>query len=149
MAKTKLDKDLVRELADLLEETGLSEIEIEQGTLRIRVARPAAGSPAIPPQPIPVAAVLPPTAPASAGGGDVPAGAVVSPMVGTAYRASEPGAAPFIEIGTQVTKGQTCMIVEAMKTMNPIAAPKAGTVTAVLVDDSQPVEYGEPLFVIE
>lgn len=145
MAKAKIDKELIRELAELLDETGLSEIEIEQGTLRIRVARTAgAGTFMAPPapQPTPAPAPTPATAPENAG-------AVPSPMVGTTYLAPEPGASRFIEIGAQVSAGQTCMIIEAMKTMNPITAPKSGKVTAILVEDGQPVEYGEPLFVIE
>ena len=150
MAKTKIDKELIRELAELLDETGLSEIEIEQGTLRIRVARTAGAStftapPA--PQPAPEPALAP--APVTAAPAALNAGAVPSPMVGTAYLAPEPGASPFIEIGSQVSAGQTCMIIEAMKTMNPITAPKSGKVTAILVEDGQPVEYGEPLLVIE
>ncbi len=145
MAKAKIDKELIRELAELLDETGLSEIEIEQGTLRIRIARTAgAGTFVAPPAPQPVPAPAPTPAAASEN-----AGAVPSPMVGTAYLAPEPGASRFIEIGAQVSAGQTCMIIEAMKTMNPITAPKSGKVTAILVEDGQPVEYGEPLFIIE
>lgn len=145
MAKTKIDKELIRELADLLDETGLSEIEIEQGTLRVRVARGGVAVSAAP-APAPVQAALPTGAsPASA----APAGSVASPMVGTVFRAPEPGAKTFIEVGSKVTAGQTCMIVEAMKTMNPITAPKAGVISAILVEDNQPVEFGEPLFVID
>lgn len=145
MAKTKIDKEMIRDLADLLNETGLNEIEIEQGTLRVRVVRNGGGGGV-------VAAPAPQPAPAPAPVAEEPkkaAGAVPSPMVGTAYLAPEPGASRFIEIGAQVSAGQTCMIIEAMKTMNPITAPKAGKVTAILIDDGQPVEYGEPLFVIE
>lgn len=150
MAKPKIDKELIRELAGLLDETGLTEIEIEQGTLRVRVARGATTPAAAAPGPAPQPAVAPASpAAASASSGEVPAGAVTSPIVGTAYRAPEPGQAPFIEVGATVSAGQTCLIVEAMKTMNPIAAPKAGKVTAILVEDGQPVEFGEPLFVIE
>lgn len=154
MAKSDrdIDQTLIRELAALLSETDLSEIEIEQQGLRVRVARTvsvvAGAAPAI-------AAALPaasagqaPSAGASAETGLKP-GTVTSPMVGTAYRAPEPGAAPFIEVGASVREGQTLVIVEAMKTMNQIPAPKAGTVTAILVEDGQPVEYGEPLVVIE
>jgi acetyl-CoA carboxylase biotin carboxyl carrier protein len=149
---TKSEQDLIRELADLLTETGLNEIEIEREDLRVRVAR---GSVA----PTPAAAV--PTAPAGPVQGEgavgTPAaaepaahpGTVISPMVGTAYRAPEPGAPPFVEIGSEVREGQTVMIVEAMKTMNHIPTPRAGTVTAILVEDGQPVEFGEPLVVVD
>jgi acetyl-CoA carboxylase biotin carboxyl carrier protein len=140
------DKDLIRELADLLGETGLSEIEIEHEGKRIRVARTVTVS-------APLAADAPRTTrePAERGGKDDHhhPGTVHSPMVGTAYRSPEPGAPPFIEVGTRVTAGQTILIIEAMKTMNHIPAPHAGTVLAVLVDDGQPVEYAEPLAVIE
>ncbi len=146
MAKIKIDenhKDLIRELADLLDETGLSEIELEHGSLRVRVARAVKSA-------TPAAGVAAPPEKTSHGASDdgVP-GAVTSPMVGTVFHAPEPGAAPFIEVGARVSQGQTCMIVEAMKTMNPIAAPRAGTITAILVEDAQPVEFGEPLFAIE
>jgi acetyl-CoA carboxylase biotin carboxyl carrier protein len=141
------DKDLIRELAELLNETGLTEIEIEHEGRRVRVARAvtvsAAAHTADPSRP-----------PLDLGVGGVPEeihhpGTVNSPMVGTAYRSPEPGAPPFIEIGSRVTAGQTILIIEAMKTMNHIPAPHAGTVLAVLVDDGQPVEYAEPLAVIE
>jgi|SRR5690606_30370292 len=154
MARTpdkKFDADLIRELAELLKETDLSEIEIEDRNLRVRVARTIAGAPAT----IPVAAPQPQAAPAAEPEPqplDDPAhhpGVVKSPMVGTAYRAPAPGAAPFVEVGTQVQEGQTLLIVEAMKTMNQIPAPRSGTVTAILVQDRQPVEYGEPLMIIE
>ncbi len=151
--KSTLEKELIRELADLLNETGLSEIEIERKGLRIRVARALSVAATASPAP------APPQAAASAQGADQPAasaneiaehpGAVTSPMVGTAYRAPEPGAPPFVEVGTTVKEGQTLMIVEAMKTMNHIPAPRAGKVTAILVEDGQPVEYGEPLVIIE
>src|SRR5690606_17513352 len=137
MARTpdkKFDADLIRELAELLKETDLSEIEIEDRNLRVRVARTIAGAPAT----LPVAAPQPLDDPAHH------PGVVKSPMVGTAYRAPAPGAAPFVEVGTQVQEGQTLLIVEAMKTMNQIPAPRSGTVTAILVQDRQPVEYGEP-----
>ena len=143
------DKDLVRELAALLDETGLTEIEIEHEGKRVRVARSAA----------PVRSNYLPDAGgpeiregAQRGGRDefvVHPGTVTSPMVGTAYRSPEPGAPPFVEIGTNVTVGQTLLIIEAMKTMNQIPSPRAGVVVAILVEDSQPVEYGEPLVVIE
>jgi len=153
MAKSSrsIDKDLIRELSALLTETGLSEIEIEQEGLRIRVARapgasaPAPAAPAKPARPAaPPATETPPPEDLSKH-----PGVVTSPMVGTAYRAPEPGAAPFVEVGGKVKAGQTLLIVEAMKTMNPIPAPKAGTVAAILITDGHPVEYGEPLLIIE
>jgi acetyl-CoA carboxylase biotin carboxyl carrier protein len=147
--KNRIDKKLIRELAELLSDTDLTEIEIEQEGLRVRVSRQNVGgapvSVAMPAAAAPVAAapVAPSPADAKADGNAVP-----SPMVGTAYHSPEPGAAPFISVGSKVREGQTVMIVEAMKTMNPIAAPRAGTVTAILVEDSQPVEFGEPLLII-
>jgi acetyl-CoA carboxylase biotin carboxyl carrier protein len=145
--KGTVDKDLIRELADLLTETGLSEIEIEREGGRIRVARtsiaathvamPAAPGPA--PEPGVVEAAATVTHP----------GTVHSPMVGTAFRAPEPGARPFVEVGDRVGEGDTLLIVEAMKTMNQIPAPRAGKVTSILFEDGQPVEYDEPLLVIE
>jgi len=146
-----IDQDLIRELAALLKETDLTEIEVEQNDVRIRVARQVSVSAAVVAPPAPVAAVAPAPAPAAkpAGASDKPAsGAVPSPMVGTAYRSPEPGATPFVEVGSSVREGQTVMIVEAMKTMNHIIAPRAGKVTEILVEDGQPVEYGEPLLVI-
>jgi acetyl-CoA carboxylase biotin carboxyl carrier protein len=143
------DSALIRELALLLDETNLTEIEIERAGLRVRVARnvsiaatmPAsyqpAGAPAAIAGPAPVADI-----------GKHP-GVVPSPMVGTVYWASEPGAKPFIEVGAKVAVGQTLLIIEAMKTMNQIPAPRAGTVTQILVEDGVPVEYGEPLVIIE
>ncbi|MGH6763220.1 MAG: acetyl-CoA carboxylase biotin carboxyl carrier protein [Phyllobacterium sp.] len=150
-----IDKELIRDLAEILNETDLTDIEIEQGETRIRVSRQSKMQPvlqqaAYAPAPVaaPAAAVVAPAAEAAK-----PAGpsknAVPSPMVGTAYLSPGPGARPFIEVGQKVTEGQTLMIIEAMKTMNQIAAPRTGTVTAVLVEDAQPVEYGEPLVVIE
>jgi acetyl-CoA carboxylase biotin carboxyl carrier protein len=146
--------DLIRELAGLLDETGLTEIEIEQAGLRIRVARQAALAAAIaaPGAPAPAAAgqqAVPPAAVTAPKDPDKHPGAVKSPMVGTAYRAPEPGAAAFVEVGTAVKQGQTLLIVEAMKTMNQIPAPRAGIVTAIFVENGQPVEYGEPLMIIE
>ncbi len=151
--KPTIDQSLIRELADLLTETALSEIEVEQGDLRIRIARnaqpttvmaaPAAVAPLAAPAvaaAIPVAAVLDPA---------TNPGTVKSPMVGTAYLAPEPGAKPFIEVGDKIAAGQTLLIVEAMKTMNQIPAPRAGTVTKILIEDGQPVEYGEPLVIVE
>lgn len=150
---SSLDEELIRDLADLLNETGLTEIEIERKDLRVRVARGAAAASVSVPAPVaPAPAPLQDAAPSAApSGGDVSEhpGTVVSPMVGTAYVAPEPGSSPFVEVGTTVREGQTVMIVEAMKTMNHIPSPRSGTVTAVLVEDGQPVEFGEPLVVIE
>jgi acetyl-CoA carboxylase biotin carboxyl carrier protein len=144
---TSDDSALIRELALLLDETSLTEIEIERAGLRVRVARNVSIAASVPSNP---AAALP----ATAAPGDVAdmakhPGAVPSPMVGTAYFASEPGAKPFIEVGTKVSVGQTLLIIEAMKTMNQIPSTRAGTVTQILVEDGQPVEFGEPLVIIE
>jgi acetyl-CoA carboxylase biotin carboxyl carrier protein len=148
MAKFDVDEDLVRKLAALLEETGLTEIEYETGTQRIRVTR--GGSVMVS---APVAAAAPVAASAAtttvAGTADgPPPGAVVSPMVGTAYAAAEPGGAPFVKVGDRVAKGQTLLIIEAMKVMNPIPAPHGGTITDIQFADGRPVEYGEVLMVI-
>ncbi|WP_193171575.1 acetyl-CoA carboxylase biotin carboxyl carrier protein [Nisaea nitritireducens] len=140
-----IDSKLVRKLAALLEETGLGELEYAKDDWRIRVARPAvqqAASVVAAPAPAPVAPVAD-TAPA-----DI-AGAVNSPMVGTAYLGPDPDSAPFVSVGARVTEGQTLMIIEAMKVMNPIPAPRAGTVKDVLVQNGQPIEFGQPLIVIE
>jgi acetyl-CoA carboxylase biotin carboxyl carrier protein len=138
---------VVRSLAVLLDETGLTEIEVEQGGLRVRVARQALAHAAHP------AVVVPHNpAPLAATGGVDPAqhpGVVTSPMVGTAYRSPEPGAKPFIEVGSVVEAGATLLIIEAMKTMNQIPAPRSGTVVQILFEDTQPVEFGEPLLIIE
>ena len=137
---------VVRALAALLDETGLTEIEVEQGGLRVRVARQHA------PQGAHAAVATPAAAPLAAAGLVDPAqhpGVVTSPMVGTAYRAPEPGAKPFIEVGSTVEAGATLLIIEAMKTMNQIPAPRAGTVVQILFEDAQPVEFGEPLLIIE
>lgn len=144
------DSELIRELATLLDETNLTEIEIERSGMRVRVARNVSIAAAMP-------AVAHAAAPASvaaaapAAGSDISKhpGVVPSPMVGTAYWASEPGAKPFIDVGSRVKVGDTLMIIEAMKTMNQIPSPKAGTVTQILVEDGQPVEFGEPLVIIE
>lgn len=147
MASFDIDGDLVRKLADLLQETGLSEIEFAEGEKRIRVTRPTAP---VASYVAPVAVAPAAAAPAAAGGKTAPAaGAVTSPMVGTAYTAPEPGAAPFVRVGDVVKAGQTVMIIEAMKVMNPIKAPKGGVVTEITVSDAQPVEYGEVLMVID
>jgi acetyl-CoA carboxylase biotin carboxyl carrier protein len=142
-----VDEEVIRTLARLLDETRLTEIEIEQGGLRVRVARQAAapvsyappGAEPGRPMPVPAGALDPSQHP----------GVVASPMVGTAYRAPEPGAKPFCDIGTVVKAGDTLLIIEAMKTLNQIPAPKAGTVVQILFEDAQPVEFGEPLMIIE
>jgi acetyl-CoA carboxylase biotin carboxyl carrier protein len=140
------DSALIRELALLLDETSLTEIEIERAGLRVRVARNISIAASIPQHIQPGA-----SAPAALEVADVAKhpGVVPSPMVGTAYWASEPGAKPFIEVGSKVSVGQTLLIIEAMKTMNQIPSTRAGTVTQILVEDGQPVEFGEPLVIIE
>ncbi len=147
------DSALIRELALLLDETSLTEIEIERAGLRVRVARnisvaaslPQAYASAMATGPAPAAAqVAAPVADLAKHPGAVP-----SPMVGTAYWSPEPGAKPFVEVGTKVSAGQTLLIIEAMKTMNQIPSPRAGTVTQILIEDGQPVEFGEPLMIIE
>lgn len=158
-----IDPELVRELAAILRETDLTEIEVESqsGELKLRLARQShivAAAPAAAYAPAPAVAAAPApgaaTKPAASTAAPVPTdrsnpGMVPSPIVGTAYLSPEPGAAPFISVGAQVSEGQTIMIVEAMKTMNPIAAPRAGKITKICVSDAQPVEYGEPLAIIE
>jgi len=147
--KSAIDKELIRELARLLDETGLTEIEIERAGLRVRVGRGNSGVPAAAHAAGPPAAqTAAPPALAPADPGKHP-GAVTSPMVGTAYRGPAPGAPPFIDIGSKVSAGETLLIIEAMKTMNQIPAPRAGTVTQILIEDGQPVEFGEPLVIIE
>jgi acetyl-CoA carboxylase biotin carboxyl carrier protein len=143
----------VRELAEILNETGLTEIELEREGLRIRVAKtagaavvqayapaPAAAPPTAQAAPVAATAEAPPSPPAGEN--------VTSPMVGTVYLQAQPGAAPFVKVGDHVTAGQTLLLIEAMKTMNPIPAPKAGTVVEILVEDAQPVEFGEALVII-
>jgi acetyl-CoA carboxylase biotin carboxyl carrier protein len=144
------DSALIRELALLLDETSLTEIEFERAGLRIKVARNLTIAASLPAG-APAVAIAAPAAgaPVDATGAAGHPGAVPSPMVGTAYFASEPGAKPFIEVGAKVSVGQTLLIIEAMKTMNQIPSPRAGTVTQILVDDGQPVEFGEPLVIIE
>jgi acetyl-CoA carboxylase biotin carboxyl carrier protein len=148
-AKAPVDHDLIRALARLLDETGLDEIEIEQEGLRVRVGRHAplvSASAHVPPPPL--------TAPAPAAL-DAPGdpmkhpGVITSPMVGTAYLAPEPGARPFVDIGSVVKAGDALLVIEAMKTMNQIPAPRAGTVIQILIEDGRPVEFGEPLMIIE
>src|SRR5690349_24635161 len=143
------DSALIRELALLLDETSLTEIEIERSGLRVRVARNITVSAAMPASFQPVAAAAAVAAPAVGADLAKHPGVVPSPMVGTAYWAPEPGAKPFIDVGTRVSAGQTLLIIEAMKTMNQIPSPRAGTVTQILVEDGQPVEFGEPLVIIE
>jgi acetyl-CoA carboxylase biotin carboxyl carrier protein len=145
--KIEVDQELVRELSRLLQENNLTEIEVQRGDQRVRVSRGGAVQHAAPAA-APVPAAVKPAIPAPADTARHP-GAVTSPMVGTAYRAPEPGAKPFVEEGSTVTEGQTLLIIEAMKTMNAIPAPRAGTVTKIIVDDGQPVEFGEPLVIIE
>jgi acetyl-CoA carboxylase biotin carboxyl carrier protein len=153
--KSEIDRQLVRDLAGILDETNLTEIEVELGDLKVRVARQAAAVQtfAAAPAPAPVAAAAAPAAPVAPGAAparDKPGNnAVTSPMVGTAYAAPAPGAKVFIEVGQSVREGQTLLIIEAMKTMNQIPSPRSGTVTAILFEDAQPVEFGEPLVIIE
>ena len=150
--KTGVDQQLIRDLAGILNDTNLTEIEVELGDLKVRVSRQAQPVHAVAaPQPVyapaPAQAAAPAaSAPATA---DISKNAVPSPMVGTAYLAPSPDAKPFIEIGQKVKEGQTLLIIEAMKTMNQIPSPRSGTVTAILFEDAQPVEYGMPLVVIE
>jgi acetyl-CoA carboxylase biotin carboxyl carrier protein len=150
MPKFDVDEDLVRKLAALLEETGLTEIEYETGTQRIRVTRGGSVMVSAPVAAAGPAASLPAASAAQVGSTaeGPPPGAVVSPMVGTAYAAAEPGGAPFVKVGDHVAKGQTLLIIEAMKVMNPIPAPHGGTVTDIQFADGRPVEYGEVLMVI-
>jgi acetyl-CoA carboxylase biotin carboxyl carrier protein len=143
------DSALIRELALLLDETSLTEIEIERAGLRVRVARNISIAASIPQHIQPGASVPATTLPFEVADIAKHPGVVPSPMVGTAYWASEPGAKPFIEVGTKVSVGQTLLIIEAMKTMNQIPSTRAGTVTQILVEDGQPVEFGEPLVIIE
>jgi acetyl-CoA carboxylase biotin carboxyl carrier protein len=161
--ESKLDTRLIRELAEILRDGGLGEIEIEDGDLRIRVSTQSAiaqsmgyapaptliHAPVAPaPAAAPAAPVAAPAAGAAPGASAKPENAVTSPMVGTVYFAPEPGAKPFISVGATVKAGDTLMLVEAMKTFNPVTSPRAGTVRAILVEDGQPVEYGIPLVVI-
>jgi acetyl-CoA carboxylase biotin carboxyl carrier protein len=154
--ETAFDPDLVRTLALLVSETGLAEIEVEKADLRIRVVRhspaqlvQAVAAPALPAAAVPVPATAALGAPAPGAKPAVHPGAVLSPMVGTAYRKPSPDAKSFVEVGSRVEAGEKVLLIEAMKTFNEITAPRAGTVTAVHVEDGQPVEFGEPLLVIE
>ena len=149
-----IDHDLIRKLAELLSETDLNEIEIEHETLRLRLSRNPAPVQAVVQAPAPVAALpaatsAPVESAAPTNSAPTQEGALASPMVGTAYLSPEPDAAPFIKVGDSVKAGQTVLIIEAMKTMNQIPAQKDGKVSAILVKDAQPVEFGEPLIVIE
>src|SRR5262245_19833276 len=145
------DSALIRELALLLAETDLTEIEIERAGVRVRIARNITIAASVPVAPLPASAVVAAPLAAAPAATDLAKhpGVVPSPMVGTAYWAPEPGAKPFIEVGTKVSAGQTLLIIEAMKTMNQIPSPRAGTVTQILIEDGQPVEFGEPLMIIE
>ena len=156
-SKTKLDAGLVRELAAILREADLGEVEVEHEGLRIRVSKATSMAPAAPtivhaPAAAPVAAApaAAPAAPAPAAATPAaPSNATTSPMVGTVYLSPEPGAKVFVKVGDKVKKGDTLMLIEAMKTFNPVTADAAGTVKEILVADSQPVEFGEPLIVVE
>ena len=149
----ELEAEWIRELAGILEETGLTEVEIEKNNMRLRVSRQGGAAPIM----ATAAATAPAAAPAHTQAAPSPAattgadhpGAVKSPMVGTAYLSPSPGADPFIREGAQVKEGQTVVVVEAMKTMNPIAAPRSGTVTKIFVSDAQAVEFDEPMLIIE
>ncbi len=151
MSKESVDRDLIRDLADLLKNSDLTEIEVETDEVKIRVARQVAVAQVTVAAPAPVAAapIAAPVAAAAPAEAAPSANAVPSPMVGTAYLAAEPGAAQFVTVGGTVKEGQTILIIEAMKTMNQIPAPRSGTVTQILIEDGQPVEFGEPLLVIE
>ena len=153
MSKFEMDTEFIRKLANLLEETNLGEIEMADGDRKIRVSRPVAIA-----APMPVAAPLAaaqapaaavPAAPAAAADAAKNPGAVKSPLVGTAYLLPEPGKPPFVHVGDKVVAGQTLLIIEAMKTFNPIKAPKAGVLKQILIDNAQPVEFGEPLMIVE
>jgi acetyl-CoA carboxylase biotin carboxyl carrier protein len=146
--KSAIDPDLIRDLAKLLEETGLTEIEYERNGERVRVARRAKRAAG------PASAASPPSAARAVADEGPPdhtgnPGLVTSPMVGTAYLGAEPGARPYVEIGSRVQAGETLLIIEAMKTMNQIPAPRAGIVTQILIEDGQPVEFGEPLMIVK
>ncbi|MER9652991.1 acetyl-CoA carboxylase biotin carboxyl carrier protein [Mesorhizobium sp. M0152] len=148
--KTGVDQQLIRDLAGILNDTNLTEIEVELGDLKVRVSRQAPAVHAIAaPQAAYAPAAAQPAVAAAPAAADVSKNAVASPMVGTAYLAPSPDAKAFIEVGQKVKEGQTLLIIEAMKTMNQIPSPRAGTVTAILFEDAQPVEYGMPLVVIE
>jgi acetyl-CoA carboxylase biotin carboxyl carrier protein len=159
---SQVDQDLIRAIAELINKENLAEIEIEQEDFRVRVTRSYANEapvyaqapqylapPAAPAAPLAPAGSVPAAAPVTVEDLAANPGTLTSPMVGTAYRSPEPGKPTFAEVGTKVTEGQTLLIIEAMKTMNQIPAHRSGTVTRILIQDAQPVEYGEPLVVIE
>lgn len=149
MSKFEMDTEFIRKLAKLLEETNLGEIEMAEGDRKIRVVRPAAvAAPTHAAAPVAAAAPAPAAAAAAADVAKNP-GTVKSPMVGTAYLLPEPGKPPFVHVGDKVIAGQTLLIIEAMKTFNPIKAPKAGVLKQILIDNAQPVEFGEPLMIVE
>ena len=150
MSKMFVDQDVIRDLATLLNETDLSEIEVQDGERKIRVVRSiaAAVAPAIPSPQVPAATATPASEISASSDKDHP-GAVTSPMVGTLYMAPDPDSSDFIKVGDKVTAGQTLMIIEAMKVMNQIPAPKSGTVTRIPVNNGQPVEFGDVLVIIE
>lgn len=152
-SRSQIDPKLVRELADILRETELSEIEVEHDDLRLRIARQLTAAPAVQTVSVPAAAPAAPAqeqaaAPAAPAEAAEQAGTVKSPMVGTVYLKPNPDSANFVRVGDQVKQGDTILLVEAMKTFNPITAEKAGTITDILVEDGQPVEFGEALFVL-
>ncbi|WP_417453711.1 acetyl-CoA carboxylase biotin carboxyl carrier protein [Kiloniella sp.] len=147
MSKLEVNEKVIRTLAGLLDETDLSEIEYEADGHRIRLVR--GGTVVHAAAPVAVAPAAAAAAPAASDAGGVPANAITSPMVGTAYLSGEPGAPTFVKVGDSVTEGQTLLILEAMKVMNPLPSPKSGVVKQILVSDGQPIEFGEPLMVIE
>ena len=154
MSKFEMDTEFIRKLAKLLEETNLGEIEMADGDRKIRVARPALAAAPAPAAATTMGAAPTPAAdataaPAAAADAAKNPGAVKSPMVGTAYLLPEPGKPPFVHVGDKVIVGQTLLIIEAMKTFNPIKAPKAGVLKQILIDNAQPVEFGEPLMIVE
>ncbi|HEY4136426.1 MAG TPA: acetyl-CoA carboxylase biotin carboxyl carrier protein [Alphaproteobacteria bacterium] len=151
MAKPNVEEELVRKLAQLLEETGLTEIEVADGTWKVRVSK-ASSAVGMVPAAVAAATTAAVNAAAHPAAGEDPArhpGAVTSPMVGTVYVAPEPNAASYVKVGDHVAEGQTVMLIEAMKTMNPIRAPRAGKISQILVANAAPVEYGEVLLIIE
>lgn len=149
MSKFEINEEIIRSLAGLLNETGLSEIEYESQGHRLRVSKGAIAQSVVA-APAPAAAAAAPAASAAAVAADQPlAGAINSPMVGTAYMAAEPTAPAFVKVGDMVTEGQTLLIIEAMKVMNELKSPRSGKITQILVSDGQPVEFGEPLLTIE
>ncbi len=148
MSKFEINEEIIRSLAGLLNETGLSEIEYESQGHRLRVSKTAVAQSVVA-APAPAAVAATPAAPAAPAADQPLAGAVNSPMVGTAYLAAEPTAPAFVKVGDTVTEGQTLLIIEAMKVMNELKSPRSGKITQILVSDGQPVEFGEPLLAIE